>query len=176
LAAARSLEAAAPALQQAVASASGDARALATRALATNRAQHFNHLLDAAVTGIFLSLALLVVATAVREWLRLLAGSRPPDLQETTPVWLPASALAPPPGRHRGRLGAAGLTLALLRHWSGQDAVDRAAQAACPHATGSGKRILIDLPEVRTALARKAAGQAYAAAAEQRLAGPNRCC
>jgi carbon starvation protein len=50
--------------------------------LATWRAQIFNNHIDAAVTGTFLLLVLIVVAANARAWWQLLAGRRAADLRE----------------------------------------------------------------------------------------------
>ena len=124
-----------------------------------------------------LTLALLIVLTSCVEWLRLLAGMRRPDLREEPPTWLPAHALA----EQGGSLHAAGVAtvaLALARHWSGQDAVDRAqaGTASCP-VDSPAMRILIDLPEVRRHVEWRQRSAAYVAATEGASSKDNpRCC
>jgi carbon starvation protein len=59
--------------------------------LAVWRAQILNNHIDAAVTGTFLGLVLLVVAANARGWWRLLSGRRPVELREETYVPLAAA-------------------------------------------------------------------------------------
>ena len=56
--------------------------------MAVWKAQIFNNLVDAAVTGIFLILVLVVVVASARVWWQLLAGRRAPDLHEAPYVAL----------------------------------------------------------------------------------------
>jgi hypothetical protein len=117
------------------------------------------------------------VTGAVVEWARLLAGRRAPDSSEDSPVWLPESAVT----EGRGKTGWAGILavgLALLRNWSGQDAVDRTAQQLETHVAREtpSQAVLIPLPEVTHAARQHNAPLAYIQAAESRFNGPNRCC
>ncbi len=175
LAAARDLDSKHPALIDAMAKAPQGAQAdAAATALKTNRARHANNLIDLVVTGLFLALAAAVVAMAVREWLRLLRGTRPPDSSETPPVWLPpasapAPALAP--------AGALAIGLAFARHVSDQDAIDAAtARSMAGQPDACAPRVLIDVPEVRDAVAESVRARAYVQAAERRSNGIPRCC
>jgi len=127
----------------------------AAREAAGNPRLHFNWLLDAAVTGVFVTMILIIVALSAREWMLLLARRKPSRLSETAPVWLPDYALAAP--RSRGLRGLLALALLLAREVSGQAAVDRAGAPAA----GAGK----------TDRAR-----AYTQAAEKRFDGAGRCC
>ena len=178
LAVMKDLEAKRPALEAAVA-ASADPKTLeaAQKALATNRAQHFNNGLDVGVTGVFLTFAALVVLSGVGVWLRLLRGNRPPDLREESPTWLPDFAVREA-GSRGGIAGAAALAFALMRHWSGQERVDRVAQqlAAAPVPGVRAEAVLIDLPEVRAEAGRRNRPAAYALAAEQQAGDSPRCC
>jgi len=156
----------------------GDARTRVETQQRTARRQEFNNQLDFAVTGIFLGLGALVVALSTREWIRLLSGRVEARLRETDPVWLPDLAV-----RESSRLGTVGgtaaLALALAKEWSGEAAVDRHQQhqQAC---VAAGPRILIDVPEVREAVAQdrdhSARQRAFLAAAEARFSGISRCC
>ena len=179
LAALRAAEAKRPALETSLAEArtAGNAAAesKAVAALATNALQRGNNRFDFAITGVFLALALAIVLVSIREWWRLLRGTRAPDLSETEPVWLPAHAI-----RERGAgvaMGAAALTLALLREWSGESAVDRARTrvCACP-ASDSGPVVLVDVPEVRASVDAEQRQRAYLTAASERFEGVTRCC
>jgi len=169
LAAMKDLDTKRPALELAVSSATGTARPAAEKALRANRSQHFNNALDVGVTGAFLTLAALVVLSGVYEWVRLLRGSRRPDLCEESPTWLPDFAVREAGGRN-GLAGAAAIGFALLRHWSGQDRVDRVQEQL------AARTILIDLPEVRADAAIQNRPQAYTLAAEQQAGDSPRCC
>jgi hypothetical protein len=74
--------------------------------------------------------------------------------------------------------GIVALGLALLRNWSGQDAVDRTALQLEANVSQQlpSQAVLIPLPEVAEAARRHNAPIAYIQAAEARLNGPNRCC
>ena len=66
-----------------------------TRAeLVTWRAQYFNNMVDATVTGVFLVLVTIVVIANARVWWQLLAGKRVPDLHEEPYVAATESAKA----------------------------------------------------------------------------------
>ena len=178
LAALRVAEEKRPALERALEEArSGpDAgRIQAEKALGLNRLVRGNNRFDFAVTGLFLSMGLVLMLVSTREWIRLLSGARSPDLGETEPVWLPAHAV-----RERGptsALGVTALALALVREWSGETAVERARvhRCDCSPAPG-GSLLLIDVPEVRREVEDARRGQAYVEAAEQRFHGITRCC
>jgi carbon starvation protein len=182
LAAMKDLETKRPVLELAVATAlEGGAETpkhqAAVKALRANRSLYFNNGLDVAVTGTFLAFAGLVVLSGVYEWLRLLGGSRRPDLSEDAPTWLPAFAVREAGGK-AGLAGAAALAFALLKNWSGQDEVDRANHQLCERQTTAegAQPVLIDLPEVREAVVEHNRPAAYATAAEDRFNGVNRCC
>jgi carbon starvation protein len=175
LATVRDLDQKLPALRQAAEAAPNDAAA--RKAVAVNRSRRMNNALDAGVTGVFLVLAGLIVGGAVVEWIRLLRGRKSPDSSEEAPVWLPETALAEG-GRRTGWAGIFALGLALLRHWSGQESVDREArrlEAAVMRDTRS-QAVLIPLPEVAEEVRRHNAPIAYQQAAETLAANPNRCC
>jgi carbon starvation protein len=175
LATVRDLDQKYPALQRAAESAPEDAAV--QKALRANRSRRLNNALDVGVTAVFLALAGLIVTGAVVEWIRLLRGRRPPESSEDAPVWLPESALAD--GTHRtGWAGIFALGLALLRNWSGQDAVDRTARQLEANVSQKlpSQAVLIPLPEVAEAARRHNAPIAYVQSAEARLNGPNRCC
>ena len=148
----------------------------AQAALKANELARFNTRFDFAITGLFLVFAAAMVAVSVWEWLRLLLGSKLSELRESETVWLPDHALKE--GRASSALGVTAIAFALLKEWSGESAVDRAqaAAAACACVTPAAPRLLIDVPEVRTAVEHTERQQAYVAAAEQRFEGINRCC
>jgi carbon starvation protein len=175
LATVRDLDQRYPALQRAAESAPEDAAA--QKALRANRSRRLNNALDVGVTAVFLGLAGMIVTGAVVEWIRLLRGRRMPDSSEEAPEWLPDSALVD--GTHRtGWAGIVALGLALLRNWSGQDAVDRTARQLEANVSQQlpSQAVLIPLPEVAEAARRHNAPIAYVQAAESRLNSPNRCC
>jgi len=117
-----------PRLQQTLAAAqgTGDTARIgaAVKAIAINRAQHFNNLLDAVVAGFFLTLVVMIVLLSVREWVLLLARKRLATLHESAPVWLPDYALAE--GKPLRFFGLFALALALAKEWSGETALERA--------------------------------------------------
>ena len=169
-----------PALETALAEAQtkGDPAVLkkAQTALKANELARFNNRFDFAITGLFLAFASAMVAVSVWEWLRLLLGTKLSALRESETVWLPEQVLRE--GRSGAALGVVAIAFALLKEWSGESAVDRAqaAAAACACVTPAAPRLLIDVPEVRTAVERAERQQAYVTAAEQRFEGVSRCC
>jgi carbon starvation protein len=114
-----------------------------------------NAILDAVVTGLFLLASFLIFALSFREWILLLARRKLAALRESTPVWLPESALLEP--RPLRFFGALGLALLLVKELSGQSAVDRA-QNCQTHNNPKGRR------------------HAYLCVVEKRFTGVNRCC
>jgi len=175
LATVRDLDQKLPALQAAAEAAPENPAA--AKALKVNRSRRLNNALDAGVTGVFLGLAAVIVVGAAVEWVRVLRGRRAPDLTEDPPAWLPDSVLVEG-GRKTGWAGIFALGLAMLRNWSGQDSVDRAAQRleASVSREVPSQPVLIRLPEVAEAARRHNAPIAYAQAAEARFDSPNRCC
>jgi len=115
----------------------------------------FNALLDAAVSGVFLTASFLIFAISVREWILLLARRKLAELKESPPVWLPEYALAE--ARPMNIFGAIGLALLLVKELSGQSAIDRA-QTCQLHNHAQDRR------------------QAYLQTVEKRFDGVNRCC
>src|SRR5438046_6452107 len=103
----------------------------AQRALKANRVLYFNNIVDAIVTGVFLTLVVLIVLVSAREWLLLLARKRLAQLRESDPVWLPDYAVAE--GRPLHALGLIALGLALAKELSGEAHIERArAIVQCP--------------------------------------------
>jgi carbon starvation protein len=164
---ARTLVEKTPALEQAVTAAktAGDTTAidLATKALHTNEILHFNCLLDAVVAGSFLVLVSIIVVISVREWLVLLARSKPAQLRESEPVWLPDYAMTE--GKPVNIAGAAALALTLAKELSGEAHMDRAREAqivcACEH---------------QEHVAPKTDEQLYVEMTKERFTGVTRCC
>ena len=164
LAAARGADAKIPGLEEMVAAsqtADTPAWPAAVSALKKQRTVRFNNTVDAWVTGIFLTLVSGIVVLSIAEWLRLLGGSRPPELSETAPVWLPADALGT--ARPIGVFGAAALAFTLLKEVSGQADLDRAQQLA----------ETCNCEQARTPRGRQ---NTFLTATEHRFTGIRRCC
>ncbi len=172
LAAAQVAEGKLTALQQTLTAADESARPAAMKAVKTQQTIRFNSTVDAWVTGAFLVMVSGIVVLSIAEWLRLLGGSRKPELSETEPVWLPASELDPT--RPATAFGAAALAFTMLREVSGQSAIDRAAEhhTAQPVVVQGRRNVLLtDQPNPETADA-----DAYLAALEHRYRRIDRCC
>ncbi len=174
-----------PGLQQTLAAAqtTGETARIgaALKAIASNRAQHFNNLLDAVVAGFFLTLVVMIVLLSAREWILLVARKRLATLHETAPVWLPDYALAE--GKPLRLFGLFALALALAKEWSGETALERAQQTAraceCgqPDRGGAGAVAAISLPgERQPADQRKTRQRLQTELAARRFNGVNRCC
>ena len=148
-----------PALEKALTEANGDAAvAGATLALKKAKTACMVNRVDAAVTALFLAFVTAIISLSVREWLRLLNGSRKPDLSETDPVYLPLDAIGRPPGH---ALGAIALGALLLKEVSGEAAIDRERIAqACECAKDPTK----------------ARRNVFLSATERQFQSPNRCC
>jgi carbon starvation protein len=131
LALAKSLSSKTPSLEQALEAAKTGGLVqqidAATKALRNNRVQIFNQYLDATVAGAFLVLVAAVALICLWEWYRLIRRQREPDLQESKPVWLPDYAVREG-GAALSPLGAAALTLVLLKELTGEADVERATQ------------------------------------------------
>jgi carbon starvation protein len=153
--------------------AGGDAAATraADKALKDARTLRFNNRVDAVVTGIFLTLVVLIVGLSAREWVLLVLRRRAPRLGETDPVWLPEAALRAAGVRPMGALGWIALGFGLAKELSGESAIDRAeSRVIClcrcaPDATGRTPDLI---PVCRS--------QAYVETLEARYRTPNRCC
>ncbi|HEV8543815.1 MAG TPA: carbon starvation CstA family protein [Verrucomicrobiae bacterium] len=121
-----------PALETAVntAKSAGDATQIevAEKALRDKRVLLFNQYLDASVAGIFMALVGLLTVISLWEWYRLLTGRRAPDLREAPSVWLPDYAVIEG-GKPLNLVGAAGLTILLLKELSGEAEMDRLAKS-----------------------------------------------
>jgi carbon starvation protein len=128
-------------------------------AAVANPQLHFNWLLDAAVTGIFLVMIMAIVALSVREWILLLARRRISRLSETAPVWLPDYSVAE--ARPRGLGSLLLMALLLARELSGQTAIQRAQERACCCGCPESKQVRV---------------HAYLETTQKRFDGINRCC
>jgi carbon starvation protein len=161
-----------PALEQALISASAtgapDAIKAAVRALRDNRVLHFNNLLDATVTAVFLVLVAAIALLSVREWVLLLARRKIAQLRESEPVWLPDYAIAEGKPLHFASLLA--LAIGLARELSGEAQLERAEAVAtvCQHPL-EGDVVACAPPAADR-------GKAYAQMTEDRFNGIRRCC
>jgi carbon starvation protein len=96
------------------------AKATATRALI------FNSRLDALVAALFLGLVVAILVVSARECWLVLAGRKPSQLHETSPVWLPRTVIESELRRSWWQLGSAVMVVgALLRELSGEAAAAR---------------------------------------------------
>ena len=137
------------------ANATGNTTAIAAaeQTLRSNRELEFNNRLDAAVAGIFLTLVIAIILFSLHEWFLLLSRRKPAVLHETEPVWLPDYAIVEGGRKFSGAAGAAALTLALAKEWSGESHLERAqqqAQAVCKcHPTANAQQIYVEATEKR---------------------------
>ncbi len=153
---ARNLSAKTPALEQALETARSTGITMqvdaATKALRNNHVQIFNQYLDATVAAVFLLLVTAVAMICLWEWYRLIRRERAPDLQESKAVWLPdyalregSSGLSP--------MGAAALTVVLLKELTGEAELDRAtqnqAQICCENQGANRPEIYVKQLETR---------------------------
>jgi carbon starvation protein len=125
---------------------------LSAAKIAANPALHFNALLDAAVTALFLLMISAIVLLSIREWLLLLARRKLSHLTETQPIWLPDYAIAE--SNPRGIFSLLVLALMLIKELSGETAIQRA----------------------RKTEATATPGKAYQQVTQKRFDGINRCC
>jgi carbon starvation protein len=142
--------------------------AFAERELKAQPRLVFNNRLNAIVAGTFLSMVALILVSAVREWLLLLAGNKEPRLSETKPVWLTPEALAGE--RALPVMGMLALGCALAREVSGQGAIEREVareeNAACVCEAGA-------TGEIRASRVRR---NVYLSVTERKFRTINRCC
>jgi hypothetical protein len=162
--------------------------AVAEMAIQTNRALHFNNVLNAVVTGVFLLLVGTIVVISIREWLLLLARRKPAELHETPPVWLPEFAVRE--SRSMTSLGVVTLAIALTKQLSGERQIQGAANdielvsqpcgahKADSHGDAASQdRTSSDIRSAnRTDLSRAQRKQAYLDQTERRFQGITRCC
>lgn len=167
------LDAARPALESALdtATASGNADAIkaAAKKLKDNRTLAFNNRLDAVVTGIFLVMATAIIVLSLREWILLIARKKLAELRETDPVWLPDYAVVE--GQPLKIWGLFTLAFLLAKEVSGQGAYDRATtQCAC------APKVAVSLSGESTVACQETDGERFARVTEERFNKPNRCC
>jgi hypothetical protein len=146
-----------------------------TKGLRAARTAMWNAQFDLAITAVFLGFAALLTGLSAFEWAKLLTGNKLAELKEEPPVWL---SLGREPVTPVGTFaGAAAIAWELLRHWSGSTDVERAqTDIAQGRAHGLSQRLLIDTPEVRTAVEHSQASAAYKLSAERRSNGSTPCC
>ena len=167
LAQAKSLDSKFPVLQAAAESApDAGAVALAQKAVQENRRQKFNNQLDAAVTGMFLALAVTIVFLSVREWILLLRGRRSPALSESPPVWLPDYAVKEAGQNLRPLAGTIALTLVLAKELSGEASMERAREIKICHCENG----------IHPQTIAKTDQQLYLEMTERKFNGVRRCC
>ncbi len=178
LAAAKVLDSKLPKLHEAIDAAKpladSSTLAAAQKALRNNRVLHFNLLLDAVVTGVFLSMVVLIVALSLREWILLLARKRLASLHESEPVWLPDYAVVESKPTHIFSTIALAFTLA--KELSGEAAVERARIA--DQSTGCAEhQHHTDVQSDPSESAKTSLEKSYVQETERRFNGSvNRCC
>ena len=135
------------------------------------RKQYGNALLDAGVTGFFLTLVISIFLISLREWILLLARKKVAELRETPPTWLPAYAAAEAGTLKVFSLFA--LVVGLAKEISGEAAVERAERmiTACDCATTVNL-----LGEKRDSHEPMSKVDTYNDVLERRYNGVNRCC
>lgn len=162
-------------LERRLAATPGDDAKVQSPALKLALMTLWNARFDFAITGVFLTFAVVITGLSAAEWIRLVWGGKSASLTEDPPVWLPVDGR--PGALQTSWAGLAAILLALLRHWSGADDVRRAQEQYAAGPGGSKvERLLIDVPEVRTSLQRAQAVAAYRRAAEQRSSNGTPCC
>ncbi len=171
---ARELDAKLPPLQAALSTAQAAGAkeiAAAEKALHTNRALHFNNMLDAFVTGFFLLMVAAIVAISVSEWLLLLTRKRVAVLRESEAVWLPEYAVAE--SKPLPVMGVVTIGFALAKELSGEAHMERAQQMAMSCHCEPGKS---DVLQEGKPVCSKTPEQLYVEMTEKRFTGVNRCC
>jgi carbon starvation protein len=190
LAQAKSLDGKWTGLQQAVEAAHANGTAAIIKAteeaLRTNRLQHFNNILDAAVAGIFLALVAAIFLLSLREWVLLLSRRKLAVLRESQTVWLPEHISAQ---RHSLHLtGVVALMLSLAKELSIEAKMERRelvltetchdtmcfahmAQGLQPEFAGTQHQQVKS-----TSSGKKNKAQIYLELTEHRFSGVTRCC
>jgi len=128
----------------------------------------FNNRLNAVVAGTLILMVGLILISAIREWLLLIAGTKQPRLSETKPVWLTPEALAGE--RPLPVMGMLAFGCALAREVSGQGAIER-------EMTREENAACLCQDEVITLGQRgKIRRNVYLTATERKFRTINRCC
>jgi carbon starvation protein len=165
-----------PALKQALTAAkvAGDSGAIAQAELALhkNEVLGFNNRLDAAVAAGFLLLIASIVLLSMREWVLLLARSKPPTLCETEPVWLPDYAVSEASPLRVA--GVAALAFALAKELSGEAEMERIGHTGARCECGRGDACQAGASSESDS--RQASTRVYVEVAEKRFAGFRQCC
>jgi carbon starvation protein len=158
----------------------GEAKAIeaAQKAVKNNRVQHFNMMLDTAVTGTFLVMVAIILIMSIREWALLFARKKLAQLQESPPVWLPEYAVVE--GKPFNWFGLASLIFLMAKELSTEAAIEREQQRAVYEcAPVAGDQVVVslsggdNLPKVAAPLT---TGEAYEKVTERRYEGVTRCC
>ena len=172
---AQELEEKLPALQTALTAAqsSGDTKAVEPAQLAVhrNRVEHFNNIVDAVVTALFLVLVTIIAAISFREWYMLLSRRRTAVLRESEAVMLPDYAVME--SKAVPVMGVVALGLALAKELSGEAHMARAQQAA---ANCRCEQVSVNLLGDKKAACAKTTEEIYIEMTEKRFNGVNRCC
>jgi carbon starvation protein len=138
----------------------------------TNKILRFNLLLNAVVTGTFLSMVCVIVLLSAREWILLVARKKLAQLSESPPVWLPDYQIAE--SRPLNLMSIAILFFGLIKELTGEAAIDRFASSNI-----SAQCVCQD--QVQRAFAKMSAAERspediYLETLEHRFSQPNRCC
>ena len=133
--------------------------------------QYGNAMLDAGVTGFFLTLVVAIFLISVREWILLLARKKVAELRETPPTWLPAYAAAEVSTLKVFSLFA--LVLGLAKELSGEAALKRAEMSAANCDCAVGINLLGEEREIHEPMTKV---EIYNDVLERRYNGVNRCC
>ena len=133
--------------------------------------QYGNAMLDAGVTGFFLTLVVAIFLISVREWILLLARKKVAELRETPPTWLPAYAAAEVSTLKVFSLFA--LVFGLAKELSGEAALKRAEMSAANCDCAVGINLLGEEREIHEPMT---IVEIYNDVLERRYNGVNRCC
>ena len=133
--------------------------------------QYGNAMLDAGVTGFFLTLVVAIFLISVREWILLLARKKVAELHETPPTWLPAFAAAEVSTLKVFSLLA--LLIGLAKEISGEAALERAEKSVLACDCAAQVNLLGEKREVHEPMTRV---EIYDDVLERRYNGVNRCC
>ena len=133
--------------------------------------QHGNAMLDAGVTGFFLTLVVAIFLISVREWILLLARKKVAELHETPPTWLPAFAAAEVSTLKVFSLFA--LVIGLAKELSGEAALERAEKSVLACDCATQVNLLGEEREIHEPMTKV---EIYNDVLEHRYNGVNRCC
>ena len=177
---AQELEEKLPALQTAVTAAQSSSDAKSTwkprkqRSLPyyRNRVEHFNNIVDAVVTALFLVLVTIIAAIGFREWYMLLSRRRATILRESEAVMLPDYAMAE--AKAMPVMGVVALGLALAKELFSARRISRARNRR-RRIAGANRSRSICSGDKKAGCA-KTPEEIYVEMTEKRFNGVNRCC